>query len=40
MFEEITVNATQTLVLMFWLFLIAILVGGLAWSRIERYKHD
>jgi len=40
MFEEMTVNATQMLVQLFWLSLIIIFVAGLAWTRMERNKHD
>lgn len=41
MFEEVFTNASQMLVQMFWLFLILILVAGLAWSRAEHKTiHD
>jgi len=37
MFEEITVNAAQVLLQMFWISLAVIFIGGLTWTRMERY---
>jgi len=37
LFEEITVNTAEVLVQMFWVSLAVIFIGGLVWSKMERY---
>jgi len=35
MFEEFSTGASQTVVVLFWLFLAMIFIWGLAWSRTQ-----
>jgi len=40
MFEEVTVQAAQTLITLFWIFLAFIFITAVAYSRTEKTKHS